>query len=200
MALADVPIPVDDRPLPPDVEAFLAAAGDRVALCGASRPAFIPSDAEAVYRALSGLDAASQVPGRLFCEWGSGLGVAAALAARVGFRAHAIEIDDELVAEGRRLSDSFGLPVEHVAATFVPAESQDLAVGTGDELDWLQPGGADAYELLERSPEEFDVFYAYPWPGEEEVIDALFERHAGHGAVLLTYHGREGLRAQRAVG
>jgi len=199
MPLADMPIPIDGRPLPPDVRRFLAEAAERVTSCGVSRPSFIPSDAEAAYRALSGLDAASQPAGRLFCEWGSGLGVAASLAARLGFLAHAIEIDGELVAAGRALSESFELDVEHVAGTFVPTESQDLAAVTGDELEWLQPGGADAYELLERSPDEFDVVYAYPWPGEEEVIDALFERHAGRGALLLTYHGREGLRARRAV-
>jgi len=200
MALIDVALPLDDRPLPRPVREFLGAAGRQVTRLGADRPAFIPSDAEAVYRALSGLRESDLVAGDRFCEWGSGLGVAAGLAALLGFESHAIEIDDDLVAAGQALADDFALDVEHVPATFVPEGSEDLATGAGDELDWLQPGGADAYALLGRDPEEFDLVFAYPWPGEEEVIEALFERHAGDGAILLTYHGMEGMRARRAVG
>jgi hypothetical protein len=200
MALVEVALPVDDRPLPNRVREFLGAADRRVSALGEDRPAFIPSDAEAVYRALSGLRESALVAGERFCEWGSGVGVAAALAAMLGFESHAIEIDDELVRAGQELADRFELDVEHVPATFVPDGSEDLATGAGDELDWLQPGGADGYELLGRDPDEFDLVFVYPWPGEEDVIEALFERHAGDGAILLTYHGMEGLRARRAVG
>jgi len=200
MALLELELPVDDRPLPARVQEFLDEADERNDRFGAGRPAFVPCDAEAVYRALSGLRESDEIVGLRMCEWGSGLGVVAGLASMLGYSAHAIEIDGQLSSAGQRLADEFSLDVEHVPGTFVPPSSQDLAVGAGNELDWLQPGGADAYELLGRDPDEFDVVYAYPWPGEEAVIEALFERHAGAGAVLLTYHGLEGLRARRAVG
>ena len=47
--------------------------------------------------------------------------------------------------------------------------------------------------------EEFDLIFAYPWPGEEDIILSLFERHAARGSVLLSYHGMEGVRAHRAA-
>jgi hypothetical protein len=41
--------------------------------------------------------------------------------------------------------------------------------------------------------------FAYPWPGEEQVIFDLFADTASVGALLLTYHGIDGVRLQRKV-
>ena len=49
------------------------------------------------------------------------------------------------------------------------------------------------------TPDDLDVVYAYPWPDEEAVTAELFERYAGTGAILLTYHGGDGIRARRKV-
>ncbi|MHC4937517.1 MAG: hypothetical protein ACYTHK_00940 [Planctomycetota bacterium] len=198
MALVELAIP-SGPPLPERARLLVEAANESIAALGRSRPAFIPSDSAMAYGALAGLRESDLLTGTRFCEWGSGLGVVAGLAAMLGFESYAIEIEPELVDAGERLCAEFGLAVEHAAGTFVPEESQDLVAGAGDELDWLQAGGADAYESLARDPDEFDLVFAYPWPGEEEVIDTLFLRHAGAGAVLLTFHGLEGLRARRAV-
>ncbi|MHC4407761.1 MAG: hypothetical protein ACYS0E_12195 [Planctomycetota bacterium] len=199
MALVDLELSPDGAALPERANRFIAAANHRITTFGASRPAFIPSDPELVYAALFELRRSDLLTGSRFCEWGSGLGVIAGLAAMLDYDAHAIEIESDLVEAGEALCAEFDLDVEQVAGTFVPDASQDLVAGAGDELDWLQPGGADAYELFGRDPEEFDLVFAYPWPGEEEVIEQLFDRHAGSGAVLLTFHGLEGLRARRAV-
>ena len=40
---------------------------------------------------------------------------------------------------------------------------------------------------------------AYPWPGEEQVIFDLFTDYAAVGALLLTYHGQDGVRLARKV-
>jgi hypothetical protein len=48
-------------------------------------------------------------------------------------------------------------------------------------------------------PDDFDVVFAYPWPGEEQVIFDLFAGSTAVGALLLTYHGLEGLRLHRKV-
>jgi len=199
MPLVDEPLPLDDAPIPARVAALVADGEARIAAFGRALPAFIPSDHLLVYRALRSLRDGGVLTGTRFCEWGSGLGIVAGLAALCGYEAHAIEIEADLVAEGEALSAAHGLLVEHVAATFVPVGSEDLTAAAGDELEWLQPGGADAYELFGRDPDEFDLFFAYPWPGEEEIVFSIFERHAGRGALLLSYHGIEGLRAQRAI-
>ncbi len=50
---------------------------------------------------------------------------------------------------------------------------------------------------LGLEPTDFDLIFAYPWPGEEQVIYDLFDRFAAAGAVLITYHGVQGMRVQR---
>ena len=41
------------------------------------------------------------------------------------------------------------------------------------------------------------MIFAYPWPGDEEVVDALFLEFGAAGALLVTYHGIEGVRVRR---
>ena len=62
---------------------------------------------------------------------------------------------------------------------------------------WLQTGEASGYDELDLEPDDFDVIFAYPWPGDEELIDSLFEKFAATGALLLTYHGINEMRLQR---
>ena len=68
-----------------------------------------------------------------------------------------------------------------------------------DGVAWLTTTGPDGYDELELDPDDFDVIFAYPWPGEEQVIFDLFADYAAVGALLLTYHGIEGVRLQRKV-
>jgi hypothetical protein len=42
-----------------------------------------------------------------------------------------------------------------------------------------------------------DVVFAYPWPDEESVTGELFDRYAGAGALLVTYHGGDDFRLRR---
>ena len=200
MPLVEFEVGSGEQPVPREAREFIAEGERRIASLGRVLPAFVPSDHAQVYRALRALRDDGALTGVRMLEWGSGLGIVAGVAAMLGYEAHAIEIEEELVEAGARLAADFGLAVEEAAGTFVPSGSEDLAAASvGDDLEWLQPGGADAYELLGRDLAEFDIVFAYPWPGEEDILLALFERHAGHGAVLLTFHGLEGVRAHRAV-
>ena len=77
-------------------------------------------------------------------------------------------------------------------------------VGIGDlelfgDVTWLNTSGPAGYGDLELEPDDFDLIFAYPWPGEEQVIFDLFGKCAAVGALLLTYHGQDGLRLQRKV-
>ena len=58
---------------------------------------------------------------------------------------------------------------------------------------------AGLHEELDLEPDDFDVVFAYPWPGEEQVIFDLFADTAAVGSLLLTYHGMDGVRLQRKV-
>jgi hypothetical protein len=44
---------------------------------------------------------------------------------------------------------------------------------------------------------DLDVVFAYPWPDEEALTAELFDRYAGPGAVLVTFHSGDGFRARR---
>src|SRR5689334_8902025 len=95
MSLLDVSLSVDDRPLPRDVRRFLREAERRVEQFTDEShvPAFVPGDYRLAYRTLRALSEAELSPGNLFCEWGSGFGVIACLAAMLEFDACGIEVE-----------------------------------------------------------------------------------------------------------
>jgi hypothetical protein len=200
MALVDLDLPINPSPLPADVRALLREADRRIERfqreCRV--PGFVPSDFAGAYRVLRALAEADLAPGNLFCEWGSGFGVIACLAALLDFDAHGIEIEGELVDAARRLADDFDLPVEFVRGSFIP-EGSEACLGEGDGFAWLTTGAGHTEDESGLGPADFDVVFAFPWPDEVYVIPALFERHAAAGAVLVTYHEGADFRVRRKV-
>jgi hypothetical protein len=196
--LVELCLPRGGPGLPARVRAFLREADRRIARFRSGRgvPAFVPSDFRAAYTALRDLAAAEVAPGNLFCEWGSGFGVVACLAAMLGFESWGIETEGELVDAARQLADDFDLPVDFTRGSFIPHAGAAALLGDA-EFAWLTTDGAGPGPSL--NPDDFDVIFAYPWPDEEWLIEALFERHAAAGEVLVTYHGGEDLRLRRKV-
>src|SRR5262249_38341669 len=151
-------------------------------------PAFVPSDFPCAYLTLRALSETGLAPGGLFCEWGSGFGVVACLAALLDFDAYGIEIEDELVEAAQELADDFGLPVEFIHGSFLPAGC-DVLRSEGRKrpaFAWLTTDSGHHDFGLE--PDDFDVIFAYPWPDEEVLTADLFEQCGRAGAVLVTYH------------
>ena len=64
------------------------------------------------------------------------------------------------------------------------------------ETAWIESGGADAYEDLGLDVDDFGLIFAYPWPGDEQVLEDLFDQYAATDSVLLTFHGIEDLKVQ----
>jgi hypothetical protein len=150
----------------------------------------VPSDFTRAYNVLRSLADADLAPGSLFCEWGSGFGVVACLAALCEFDACGIEIEDELVDAARQLADDFDLSVEFLRGSFIPRGSE-ACLEEGDGFAWLTTEAACTHQEPGLAPDDADVIFAYPWPDEEQVIGDLFDRHAAVGAVLVTYHGED---------
>lgn len=204
MALADVPLHVPERRLPHDIVEFLDDANARIRKFVADREirisGFVPSDFEPVYQALDAIVEENLASGDVFCEWGSGFGVVAMMAQLLEFQTYGIEIEDSLVVGARQLADEFDLPVDFVTGSFVPAGGErivdELCSGTDS---WLTGIADDAYEELGLSPNDFDVVYAFPWPGEENVIAGLFDEFCAVGSLLLTFDHLEGVRVRRKV-
>jgi hypothetical protein len=200
MPLVDLTLPVEPAPIPPDVRRFLREADRRIdgfEMAGRVT-GFVPSNYDGAYQVLRTLAGSNLPRGRQFCEWGSGFGVVASLAAMLDFDACGIEIDGGLVARARRLADDFELAVEFVHGSFVPPGAEGR-VHTGGTYSWLTTEGDQAYEELGLDPDDMDVVFAYPWPDEEGITEELFERHAGPGAILVTFHGENDFRLRRKV-
>lgn len=133
--------------------------------------------------------------GPMFCEWGSGFGVITMLASMLGFEAYGIEVQSELVLAAEELANDFSCDVRFAHGSFVSSQDSDLTASA--EHSWWHDDDGTSYEDLDLEPQDFDVFFAYPWPGEEPLFEALFLRYASDGAILLTYHDTSGVLVQR---
>ena len=156
---------------------------------------FVASDFTFVNTAIERIVAEDLARGPLFCEWGSGFGVVAMLASMHGFNAVGIEVQSELVEAAEALAADFDCNVRFAHGSFVTSCGEDLTATA--ENPWWHGGARTAYEDLGIDVEDFDLFFCYPWPGEESLFDALFTQCAGVGALLLTYHDAIGVLVQR---
>lgn len=207
MPLLDVELAMHGLSLPTDVEAFLNEADSRIARFNEVSPArargFVPSDFATVYRALRPIAEGQLGPCHSFCEWGSGFGTVASLAAMLEFDACGIEIDRTLFELSIALAQDSGLPTEFVHGSFVPqggeAIAEEVYSSNCGDFFWLETNADDAYGELGLDPDDFDLIFAYPWPGEEDVIDSLFEYFAADGALLLTYVEVDSVHVRRKV-
>ena len=168
-------------------DAFFDAGLDR------RYPRYLPSNPEKVFSAISTLKESGGLRGNLFCEWGSGFGIATCMASMIGFEAYGIEIEDGLVELSTQLAHDLNIPVEYLCTSYLP-EGYEECEGIGGK-DLLPPqattsGGATidnnpTYDGLD--PDEVDLFFVYPWPGQEEFMMDLFDEVATEGAILLIY-------------
>ena len=201
MPLVQLNLPNALPPAPPEVAKFISDAQSRIDSFIESRlnepiHSFVPSDFSLVYGALRHLVDRNLATGPLFCEWGSGAGAITCLAAMVGFKACGIEFEFDLVELSTRLARDYQLNVGFYQGNLVPYGGQRIAAEVS-EFEWLAVGGADPYDQMGLEINDFDVVFAYPWPGEEHVIERLFDRFAADGALLMTYSGVEGVRLFR---
>lgn len=168
-------------------DAFFDAGLDR------RYPRYLPSNPEKVFSAISTLKESGELRGNLFCEWGSGFGIATCMASMIGFEAYGIEIEDGLVELSTQLAHDLNIPAEYLCTSYLP-EGYEECEGIGGK-DLLSPqattsGGATidnnpTYDGLD--PDEVDLFFVYPWPGQEEFMMDLFDEIATEGAILLIY-------------
>ena len=207
MSLTELDLPLYHGDLPDDVANFLRAADERVTQFVDQHTllptGFVPCNFETVYRALRAIADSNLACGNSLCEWGSGFGVVTSLANMLGFNACGIEIDEELVEESKLLADAFGLPADFIQGSFIPEGSQPYAESKYSDHQgqpsWLITDADAAYDELGLEPDDFDVIFAYPWPGEEGTIAGLFDRCAAVGALLLLFDQFNTITLKRKV-
>lgn len=196
MPLEERPVGTWQREVPVTAARFLAEADrrcDSFFESGANKtlPAFVPANYELVYQALAALQEEGCLLGNRFCEWGSGLGTATCLAALLGFEAYGVEIEAELVQCARALAEDCEIEARFLQTSFLP-EGYDFQNTQGGRELSMPPRArrrAALYPDVDWELEDIDLFYVYPWPGEQEATLELFDAVAADGAYLICYYG-----------
>ena len=199
MSLQELSLDLDSVPIPEKVVALIAEADRRCdafynAGLGRRFPRYIPSNPAIVHAAIVSLREAGHLRGDVFCEWGCGFAVATCIASLIGFQAYGVEIEPELAELAVKLAEDHKIPVEILNADYLP-EGYEECEGVGGK-DLLIPEATTSrsgvqlppsYEGLD--PDEVDLFFVYPWPGQEELMMDLFRAVACPGSILLIYLG-----------
>jgi hypothetical protein len=137
--------------------------------------------------------------GGSFLECGSGLGVVAILADLVGLDAYGIELDPWLYDQSLELAARHGARATFAQGSFEPGSERGTVAH--DSADFLTVReGEPAYAELGLDLADFDVIYAFPWPGEEERFLDLARRHARRDTRVLLYGAADGFRLFRRGG
>lgn len=197
MTLREIELPRIQGPLPEGVATLLEEArttSDRFDYLHRDQPisGFVASDYRQVFFALQHLKHTGLLRGRCFCEWGSGLGVVAGLAATHGFLAYGIEVEPLLVKESVKLLQRHELDVVIACGSFI-AETVTTPELNHQEMSWIDLEANSGYHLIDLEPSDVDLFFVYPWPGENQFVQQLFEQSATPGALLLAYLGADEL-------
>ncbi len=131
-----------------------------------------------------------------FLEWGSGLGVVAIMASRLGYEAYGIEVEPQLVEYSRQLAVKHSSSATFATGSFIPTDFEPR-LEAGDEFHRTVADTASAYEELGMELRDFDLIYAFPWPEELVVFRSIIRRCGGSNTLFLRYDVREGLSLSR---
>lgn len=157
---------------------------------------FVNCDFHLVDQALTWIADNHLLTGNRFLELGSGFGVVTMLAAIRKMEAVGIEIEPPLVEQSSELADDWTISAQFFCGSFIPRDVPRLA-DLAAELEHVETDEGDVYDEIGLDMEDFDLFFAFPWPGEHGFFEAIFEVCAADGALLLTYRGREGMELVR---
>jgi hypothetical protein len=208
----DLDLDLSTSSLPPEVSRLIQEAERRWDQFFASRshrryPRFLPSDAALVFAALNDMTRRDLAPGRVFCEWGSGLGTATCLAALLGYEAYGIELEPELAELSREMARELDIPVEILCTSYIPEGYESYSGVGGEDLvkfaTFSYPVSSIDHELrydgMDIEIAAIDLFFVYPWPDEQELMQKLFDAVAGEGAILLAYHSAKEICVYRKL-
>lgn len=165
-------------------------------------PRYVASEPAQVYAVLKHVRAEWLAVGDHFVEWGSGFGVATNMASLLGFEATGIELEDGLVAIAEALAETHQTGAEFIATSYIPEGFIEYEHIGGTDIVPDDSFGHQAepphYDGMDIPLNEVDVFFVYPWPGEQEMMLKLFEAVAGEDAILIAYLGDEEICIYRA--
>jgi len=153
---------------------------------------FVSADYVEVYHALLKLQ--DQVTTVL--EWGSGLGVVAIMASRLGFDSYGIEVEPKLVERSQELAERYGPDTQFAVGSFIPDDYQWNFEMPGNPSR-TETDSRAGYDELDMQPHDFDLIYAYPWPDEHGLYLDIVRNHCGENTLFLCFDAREGVSLSR---
>ncbi len=194
--------PLDYSPTSPEVPepfaSLIADADDRWHDFWAQKlnkryPRYVASEPAQVYAALKYVRDEGLALGDRFIEWGSGFGVATSLAAQLGYEATGIELEAGLVEIAESLAETHQTGAEFIATSYIPEGFIEYEHIGGTDIvpddSFGHQSEVPCYEDMDIGLDEVDVFFVYPWPGEQEMMLKLFESVASEDAILIAYYG-----------
>jgi len=149
---------------------------------------FVSADYVEVYETLLGM----QHQANTFLEWGSGLGVVAIMASRLGFESYGIEVEPLLVDHAQQLAERYNADTQFAAGSFIPDDYRWNIEVPGNPSR-TETSARDGYDELDMQLRDFDLVYAYPWPDEHGLYLDILQNHCGENTSFLCYDAREGV-------
>ena len=159
---------------------------------------FVNCDFHLADQALTWIEQNHLLTGNRFCELGSGFGVVTMLAAIRGMESIGIEIEPVLVSQAADLAADLNVDAKFFAGSFIPRDATGLS-NVASEVKNVDTEPGDVYQEIGLAMADFDLFFAFPWPGEHTFFEAVFQACAPSNALLLTYGGREGMKLVRKL-
>ncbi|EGF29035.1 class I SAM-dependent methyltransferase [Rhodopirellula baltica] len=159
---------------------------------------FVTCDFHLLDQAMTWIEQNHLLAGNRFCELGAGFAVGAMLASLRGMQAVGIEIEPRLVEAAQAVADSLDNDAQIHCGSFVPRGVEELSE-IAREVRNVDTEEGDIYDEIGFEIEDFDLFFAFPWPGENEFFETVVDARGSVGALLLTYRGREGMHLLRKV-
>ena len=196
----DIPSSIRSISLSDRVSEIIDAANDRIEAFLLANDLecddFIPCDFHLFAQALDWILESDLPAPRRFCELGSGLGTVVAVAAERGLDSTGIEIGAELVEHANLFIREFNVDAKFYRASFVPRDAQRrsdvFTKFAAVDSDVAAVGDGEIPALS-----DFDLLFAYPWPHQQTLFEALLETYGDEGSLLLTYQGQKGMRLHR---
>lgn len=156
---------------------------------------FVAADYRLVFQSLNWAVHNQPMIGRRFLEWGCGFAVVSVLAECLALNAIGIEAESVLLEQGHRTVADWQSKAELVHGNFLPPGSEDLA--DDPTLPSIGHEIGSAYQSIGLDLDDFAIVYAYPWPGEDDFHERVFDRHGAAGALLMLFCGPNDVRLWR---
>ena len=202
MPLAKIPVPADlnKRPFSQPSENAIDQAHEAIEQFMLADEHFFDNfvncDFHLVDQAISWVVENHLLAGNRFLEFGSGFGAVTILASIHGMTASGIEIEQPLVDQANSLADQLQVDADFYCGSFIPRDIDGYA-NLAAEVQHVDTSAGDVYDQMGVNVDDFDMMFAFPWPGENGFFESVFERTAAQGALFLTYNGIEGIHLHR---